>query len=282
MQILETHALSEKEAVELTVKYLNVEPDQVEVKVHKKGGAGFLGFGEKKPNTYYVFAIEGKTPRDVVIRGVLSTILHKMGYKAKVVEIKEIENGKIYTELASPMAAHLIGRKGKTLEALQNMINLLLERFFAKPSKVILDIEDYRDRREKNLISLAERMAEQVEKTGSSKMLDSMNPYERRIIHSALEANEKVTTQSVGTGNYKKVCIKPKSTGSTDPQTDEPSESSEQEEALPEEMYANENDPPPPDSAPDDDTMPSFDEMDDPTDNGEEQGQEPEQPDDYR
>ena len=281
MQILETHALSEKEAVELTIKYLNVEPDQIQIKVHKKGGAGFLGFGEKKPNTYYVFAIEGKTPRDVVIRGVLSTILHKMGYKAKVIEIKEVENGKIYTELASPMAAYLIGRKGKTLEALQNMTNLLLERFFAKPSKVILDIEDYRDRREKNLISLAERMAEQVERTGSSKMLDSMNPYERRIIHSALEANERVTTQSVGTGNYKKVCIKPKSTGSLDPQTAEPSEYPEQEEAIPHEIYANEDkDSSRPPS--DDDTMPSFDELDDPTDDGEEPAQEPEQPDDYR
>ena len=208
MQILETHALSEKEAIELTVKYLDVESENISIKIHKKGGSGFLGFGDKKPNTYYVFAIEGKTPRDVVVKGVLSTMIHKMGYKAKIVEIKEMENGKIYTEIASPKAGHLIGRKGRTLEALQNMTNLFLERFLGRPVKIILDIENYRDRRDKNLENLAQKMAEQVVKTGRSRILDVMNPYERRIIHSTLQDHEKITTESIGTGNYKKIRVK--------------------------------------------------------------------------
>ncbi len=247
MQILETHALSEKEAIQLTVKYLDVEPENINVKVHKKGGSGFWGFGDKKPNTYYVFAIEGKTPRDVVIKGVLSTIIHKMGYKAKVVEIKDMEGGKVYTEIASPKAGHLIGRKGRTLEALQNMTNLLLERFLGKPSKIILDIENYRDRREKSLENLAQRMAEQVEKMGRSRMLDPMNPYERRIIHATLQDHEKVTTDSLGTGNYKKIRIR---------LIDGIAPASSEEGALPREMYEDKNKR---DVNSDDESMPSFD-----------------------
>ncbi len=208
MQILETHALSEREATELTVKYLNVEADKIKIKIHKKGSSGFFSFAEKKPNTYYVFAIKDKTPRDVVIRGVLLTILHKMGYSAKIVDIKDTDNGKVYTELASPAASHIIGRKGRTLDALQNMTNLLMEKFLGEPSKVILDIENYRDRKKQNLQNLAQKVAEQVEEGGRARVLDPLNPYERRIIHEALEGHAKVTTQSVGTGNYKKIRIK--------------------------------------------------------------------------
>ena len=208
MQILETHANSTKEALDLTTKYLNVEPNQIQIKVHKKGASGFLGLGDKKPNTYFVYAIEDKTPLDVVIRGLLTTILHKMGYKANVSKITEGDDNKIYVELVSPNAGHLIGKKGKTLEALQSIVTLLSERFLKKPSRILLDIENYRERRKKSLEDMAIRLAQQVEKNGRSKMIEPLNPYERRIIHTTLQDHEKVTTESIGTRSFKRIKVK--------------------------------------------------------------------------
>ena len=209
MQILETHAESEKQAMELSAKYLNVEAALIKLKVHKKGGSGFLGFGNKKPNIYYVYAIQGKTPRNIVVRGALSTMIHKMGYRAKIVDIREDEDNKIHVELSSPQAGHIIGRKGKTLESLQALVNTMVEKFLEKPVGIILNIENYREKRQNMLEQMSRRMADQVIEKGRSRITEPLNPYERRIVHLTLEDHDKVTTESIGVGNLKKVRIKP-------------------------------------------------------------------------
>ena len=208
MQVLETHAESEKQALELSSKYLNTEPEFLKVKIHKKGGSRLFGFGSKQPNIYYVYAIPEKTPRDVVIRGVLSTMIYKMGYQAKVVGMKEDQNNKIIIELSSPKAANIIGRKGRTLESLQILVNTMAEKFLKNSVNIVLDIENYRDRRQGTLEKMSQRMAAQVVEKKRSETTDFLNPYERRIIHLALEDHEQVTTESVGTGNLKKVRVK--------------------------------------------------------------------------
>lgn len=214
MQILETHAKNEKEAIELATTYLSVDADQIEIKLYEKGSSGFLGFGEKTPSIYHVNAIENKTPLQVVIKGIVATILHKMGYKAKFIRFETQEDeGKLYVELASPSAGYIIGKKGRTLESLQFVVNLLVERYSATAPKVVLDIENYRNRRAKYLENLARKTASFVSKTGKSKLLDPLNPYERRLIHVAVQDMNHIQTESEGNGVYKKVRISKKSGG---------------------------------------------------------------------
>ena len=214
MQILETHAKNEKEAIELATTYLSVDADQIEIKLYEKGSSGFLGFGEKTPSIYHVNAIENKTPLQVVIKGIVATILYKMGYKAKFIRFETQEDeGKLYVELASPSAGYIIGKKGRTLESLQFVVNLLVERYNATAPKVVLDIENYRNRRAKYLENLAKKTASFVSKTGKSRLLDPLNPYERRLIHVALQDMNHIQTESEGNGVYKKVRISKKSGG---------------------------------------------------------------------
>ena len=232
MQILETHAESEKQALELSAKYLTVDADLLKLKVHKKGASRFLGFGSKQPNIYYVYAIEGKTPRDVVIKGVLSTMIHKMGYRVKVVNIREIDDNKVYVELSSPSVGNIIGRKGKTLESLQVLVNTMLRRFLEKPLSIILDIEDYRKRRQTMLEEMCREMAAQVVKKGQAKTTEPLSPYERKIIHLSLRTHGKVVTESIGEGVFKKIQIRlihdtSPSASQKDPDQDDPTQKGE-------------------------------------------------------
>lgn len=214
MQILETHAKNEKEAISLSSEYLGISEDELELQIFQKASAGFLGLGNKKPGIYHIYAVEGKTPVEVVIKGVLSTILHKMGYKAKFVKFEKLEDGKLYIEISSPHAGYIIGKRGKTLEAIQFLVNLVVEKFIHRQPKILLDIENYRARRAEHLKSMALKMAHSVKKNGKSRLLDPLNPYERRIIHLTLQEDEEIETKSEGNGIYKRVRImKKKSQG---------------------------------------------------------------------
>lgn len=207
MIILRTFAKNEKEALELSCKYLGAKENEIEIVVHRKGTSGFLGFGPKKPGIYHILAKPGVTPLNVITKGVLSTILHDMGFRVKFKKMEKLEDGKFYVELSSQQAGSLIGKSGRTLEALQFIVNLIVEKITGSPPKIILDIENYRARRARHLRELAKRVAETVVRTGKSKLLDPLNPYERRLIHLALQEDERVTTISEGEGVYKRVRI---------------------------------------------------------------------------
>lgn len=219
MQILETHALSEKEARELSCSYLEVEPDEIEIELVEKGSTGFLGLGNKTPSLFYIHSIDGKTPLESVIKGSLSTILHKMGYRAGVKKIEKLDDGKTYVEMTSQHAGYIIGKRGKTLESLQFALNLCVERFLGEQPKILLDIENYRSRREKQVENMARKNGEAVKKSGRSRLLPPLNPYERRLVHMALQEIEGIETESQGDGLHKRVKIFP--VGLPDAETDE-------------------------------------------------------------
>jgi len=129
-----------------------------------------------------------------------------MGIEAEVVGMGDVD-GKIYIELASPESGILIGKRGATLDALQFLLNLMVDPKIRHGRKIILDIESYRDKREMSLVRLSRSIASGVAKTGKSRLLEPMNPYERRIIHMALQKDEKVFTRSEGNGTYKRVRV---------------------------------------------------------------------------
>ncbi len=117
------------------------------------------------------------------------------------------ETDKLYVEIISDSAGIIIGKRGKTLEALQLITNIIVNKDKDKWIKVILDIENYRDKRENTLTDLAVKVASKVKKTGKFQILEPMNPFERRIIHMALQNDPRIFTKSEGAGNLKKVKI---------------------------------------------------------------------------
>ena len=208
MHILETKASSEKQALELSSQYLGIQPSEIQVKIGVKGTSGFLGFGEKTPHIYYVLPIENKTPMNAIISGITITILNKMGLSGKVFDIRKTEEDKTLVILKSQTSTgSIIGKDGRTLEALQTLINVVVEKNWGQFPKIILDIANYRDRHAKKLESLALSVAKKVIESGKSKLLHPMNPFERRIIHLALQDHEFVSTESLGSGSHKKMRI---------------------------------------------------------------------------
>ncbi|MFW5801304.1 MAG: RNA-binding cell elongation regulator Jag/EloR [Spirochaeta sp.] len=117
------------------------------------------------------------------------------------------EEGKLALRLDGKHAGIIIGRKGKNLDALQVLVNVVANRLVGSDFKVVLDTENYRGRREEQLIQLAERTADQVMNTRKSRLLEPMNPFERRIIHTALNNINDIGTKSEGEGLYKQVRI---------------------------------------------------------------------------
>lgn len=207
MQILEVQALGDKEALDQAVEILGTAADTIEINVLKKGSSGFLGLGQKTLGIYKVNAIRGKTPLAVIIRGVLTNLLGHMGYSVTVKDYRNVEEGKLMVDLESEFAGYIIGKHGRTLEALQFMTNLIVEKITGEQPKILLDIENYRERRAQHLMEIARKTGEYVLRTGKSRLLDPLNPYERRLVHMALQDNENVKTESEGNGVYKRVRV---------------------------------------------------------------------------
>ena len=129
-----------------------------------------------------------------------------MGFEAKV-SVSAREEGKISLDIASENSAILIGRQGNTLESIQFIANLVAMRLGAHGLRVIVDTEDYRLRRQKNLIRSAKRVAQQVRASGQSQLLEAMNPYERRLVHTALGKMKDIATISEGEGLFKRIRV---------------------------------------------------------------------------
>ncbi|MBQ8555649.1 MAG: Jag N-terminal domain-containing protein [Clostridia bacterium] len=127
----------------------------------------------------------------------LKELTHLMGVDVEVAVGTDAENN-VFVQMTGDTLGILIGRRGETLDALQYLTSLKVNRGQEGYTRVTLDTENYRAKREDTLIRLANRMANRAVKTGRKVSLEPMNPYERRIIHSALQANEAVDTHSEG------------------------------------------------------------------------------------
>jgi spoIIIJ-associated protein len=129
-----------------------------------------------------------------------------MGYDCQT-RIARREPGRLVINIESGHGGVIIGRKGKNLDALQLLANVYAGRVAGRHVKIVVDTEDYRRRREASLEQLAMRTGEQVRRSRGSKLLEAMNPFERRIIHTTLSDLDDVATISEGEGLYKKVRV---------------------------------------------------------------------------
>jgi len=135
----------------------------------------------------------------------LSGMITRMGMKAS---ISVTENGKDFTiDLSGPHMGKLIGRRGETLDALQYLCSLYINRDKDDYRRVTLDTENYREKRQQALVALADKVAGRVLKTGRKVVMEPMNPYERRILHATLQDREGVTTYSQGEEPNRRVIV---------------------------------------------------------------------------
>lgn len=194
MKIVEKSGKTIDEAVNEALKELNVSKEEVEIEVVNEGKRGILGLGSEDA------VVRVKLEETPLSRAqeYMEDILDKLGIEAEIKGSFEDETVNIEVVGESDSVGRIIGRRGDTLDALQYLTSLVVNKYEVDYIRVTLDTENYRVKREETLKKLAKRMASIVMKTRKSITLEPMNPNERRIIHSALQEYRNVTTYSTG------------------------------------------------------------------------------------
>ena len=197
MKSLEIRSKSKEEAINKAIEKLNVKLDDLEIEVLENPTKGFLGFLGAKDGLYKFTVIEQETEIDTAKNSKVDADL----------SVSQ-EGNLIKVDIRGKEAASLIGRRGETLDSIQLLTGLALNKINKNSNmRVLVDIENYRAKREESLIRYAHKVAREVAKTKRTKKLDYMNPYERRIIHSALQNDKYVSTYSEGTDPYRRLVI---------------------------------------------------------------------------
>ena len=203
MEFVEFRGKTVDDAITNALVSLGTTSDQIEYEVIEKGSNGILGFGSKDA---VIKVAKKSTPEDVV-KDFLTEVFDKMNLEVEIItKFDEIE-GVLDIELKGPEMGVLIGKRGQTLDSLQYLTNLAVNRKSDNYLRVKIDTEDYRRRRKETLENLAKNMAYKVKRTKRPVSLEAMNPYERRIIHSALQNDKYVVTHSEGEEPYRHVVI---------------------------------------------------------------------------
>ena len=246
MDYVETEGASIDQAIEKALKMLGVERDKITVDILSEGKKGILGFGgqkariraalrkstidlqpaearlsaEEQPITQAEAAAIGEKAK-----GVLADILNLMGAKASV-ETKAGEKAdEIVLEIRAEKSGLLIGRKGQTLEALQYLVTRIAgERQGSEGPHILVDIENYRDRRRKSLEDMALRLGEKAKRQRKTVTVDALSAADRRIIHAALQDDPWLTTRSLGQGSYRRLLIIPEGDRKKKEETKAPSQ----------------------------------------------------------
>ncbi len=210
MEVHEFEGRTEKEAIANAIEAMGLNEDEIDVEVIKTRSGLFGGgkvtirvhVGGDQPDD----ELKPDTEQESEVIGFVSELLGRMGIKAEL-RIATREDDRVVVEMVSDDAGILIGRHGATLEALQLVTNIACGRRHQNGTRVILDTEDYRYRREQSLTRMAMRVARDVQRSGRSQLLEPMNPFERRLVHTTISDVEDVTTESEGDGPYKQVRV---------------------------------------------------------------------------
>jgi len=218
MKRIEICARTVAEAVELALAQLGRDRDEVAIEVLDPGGNG-----DEALVRVTVVEDEEETPSiekvSEIAQRILEDLLERMDIQAYVTAVISHTTGPqgepeatitLHVEGADEEAMGLlIGRRGETLRSLQFLLNLLVSRRIQKWPQLVVDVGNYRQRRQESLESLARRMAERVRQTGRPIMLEPMAAYERRIVHLALRNDKTIYTESSGEGENRKIVIYP-------------------------------------------------------------------------
>ncbi len=206
MDFIEISAKTVDDAVIEACQQLSVTSDKLEFEIVDEGKAGIFGLGAKPA------IIKARVKATLVdkVKAFLVDVLSAMNLEVVVnVEFDEEERN-MDIDLVGDDMGMLIGKRGQTLDSLQYLVSLVANKETDDYIRVKVDTENYRERRKATLENLAKNMAHKVKRIRKSVSLEPMNPYERRIIHSALQDDKYVTTHSEGDEPYRRVVISPK------------------------------------------------------------------------
>ena len=228
-----------EEATKIALEDLNANLEEVKIEVVSPGKSGILGLGgepaiinvsyddkskpkkatKSKPKAKDSKKSEKNMTRELddideeteklaidIVNYLLSSL--KVDVKTFFRDKDDFDTKSLYFEIEGDDSGLIIGRKGETLRSFEFLISFIIKRQLDKRVRVILDVEGYQERRRSNLVSIAESNAKKVIKYGKPIKMDPMSPFDRRIIHLALEKDKKVITESQGSGSRRQVVIK--------------------------------------------------------------------------
>jgi len=206
MEFIEVSAKTVNDAITEACQKLGVTSDKLEYEVVEEGTTGFLGIGAKPAIIKAAVKVEELSVEDKA-KNFLKDVFEAMNLTV-VVDVKydEAQNN-MDIDLSGDEMGVLIGKRGQTLDSLQYLVSLVVNKDVDDYIRVKVDTENYRQRRKDTLENLAKNIAYKVKRTRRSVSLEPMNPYERRIIHSALQNDKYVTTHSEGEEPFRKVVV---------------------------------------------------------------------------
>ena len=184
---------------------LETSRDNLEYEVIEKGSNGFLGIGARDAKIRAKLKVLPKKSIEEVASDLLKSVFQAMNLEVKV--IINVHEDMMDVELSGDEMGILIGKRGQTLDSLQYLLSLVVNKESESYVKVKVDTENYRQRRRETLEGLAKNIAFKVKRTKRSVSLEPMNPFERRVIHSALQNDRYVTTKSEGEEPYRHVVV---------------------------------------------------------------------------
>ncbi len=239
MIVKEFEGRNEKEAIDRAIEELGLDRNEIDFEIveSKKPGILFRG-GKVKIRVHLLDETEGEEYEEeagppeegppqkehpgrqerrgehLETKGEFETkvveftlgLLDRMGFPAQV-NVNFREEGRLGLDIESDGSGILIGKQGKTLEALQFIVNLAAGRQGGDSTRIVLDTQDYRSRRERALVRMANQVAEQVRRGRDSQLLEPLNPFERRLIHTSLARYGDIETMSEGDGLYKRIRV---------------------------------------------------------------------------
>ena len=204
MEYIEVSAKTIDDALtEASIK-LGTTSDKLEYEVIDKGSNGFLGIGSRDA---VIKVKKAEASVEDEIREFLDSVFKAMKLEVTIDIKVDEDNRNVDVELNGPEMGVLIGKRGQTLDSIQYLTSLVVNKGNAGYVRVKVDTENYRARRKETLENLAKNIAFKVKRTKKPVFLEPMNPYERRVIHSALQNDPLVSTHSEGEEPYRKVVV---------------------------------------------------------------------------
>ena len=203
MDFIQVSAKTVDDALTEACVQLGTTSDKLEYEVIEKGSTGFLGIGSRNA----VIKVRKVCSVEDIVKDFLDQVFKAMDMEVEILIKKDEDNHFLDVELKGADMGILIGKRGQTLDSLQYLTNLAVNKHSDHYYKVKIDTEDYRNRRRETLENLAKNIAYKVKRTKRAVSLEPMNPFERRVIHSALQNDRYVTTHSEGEEPFRHVVV---------------------------------------------------------------------------
>ncbi len=203
MDFIEVSAKNVAEAVTEACRQLSTTSEKLEYEVMDEGKTGVFGIGSRPA----VIRAKVKNTLEDDVRSFLNDVFAAMNSEVSISIQYDEEEKTVDVDLSGDDMGMLIGKRGQTLDSLQYLLSLVVNKNSEEYIRVKVDTENYRERRKETLENLAKNIASKVKRTGRSVSLEPMNPYERRIIHATLQNDKYVTTHSEGNEPYRRVVV---------------------------------------------------------------------------